>query len=74
MGQILTKEAKDFLKSNNQVLSEVADELGIGVISLPQYIGRDSKRLIEFPILSIIAKAMNKEPEEILEEVETVAK
>jgi len=71
MASKLTDEAISTIESNIELFARVARELGVKPTSLPMILKRNSRRLLEFDVLILIAKAMNKKPAEIIEHITT---
>lgn len=69
----LTKDAKDILKTNASLNEKVARILDIKPESVYHFILRNSPRLVNYAIVKKIAEAMNKNPDEIVEQVTETA-
>jgi len=67
MASQLIDAAISAIESDVELFGKVAKELGIKPTSLPMVLKRNSRRLLEFDILIIIATAMNKKPKDIIE-------
>ncbi len=63
----LTDAAISTIESDIELFGKVARALEVKPTSLPMILKRNSRRLLEYEVLIIIAAAMNKEPAEIIE-------
>jgi hypothetical protein len=63
----LKQEAICFLKKDNELCLEVANQLGVQIFSLPPIIHRNSRRLTEQAVISRIAARMGREATELIE-------
>jgi len=63
----LTEAAISTIESNTELYGKVAQALEVKPTSLPIILKRNSRRLLEYDVLIIIAKTMNKKPAEIIE-------
>jgi hypothetical protein len=66
MSKVISEEAAIFLRNDPQVFASVCQELQIIPASLSNLINRRGRRLTEQPVLSLISKAMGKNPSELL--------
>jgi|GEM_PF-1296135 len=69
MASKLIDAAISAIESDTELFGRVAKELGVKPTSLPMILKRNSRRLLEFNVLNVIAKAMNKKPGEIIEHI-----
>lgn len=69
----LTKQAKDILKSDATLNEEVARILDIKKESVYHFILRNSPRLVNYAIVTKIARTMGKSPDEVVESVSETA-
>jgi hypothetical protein len=69
MASKLTEAAISSIESDTELFGRVTKELGVKPTSLPMILKRNSRRLLEFNVLNVIAKAMNKKPGEIIEHI-----
>jgi hypothetical protein len=69
MQRQLTNEAKAILTNEPSLFADVCKLLNVRVLSLPTLIKRNSSRLTNHDVVLRIAEAMNKQPDDILEQI-----
>jgi hypothetical protein len=69
----LTSDAIARLKHDNELCLDVANTLGVTIMSFPMYVKRNSRRLLQHPIPDKIAIRMGKQVSDIIEEQKAVA-
>lgn len=69
--KVLKDEALETIAGSNQLMADLATILGVNLFSMPMMLQRKSKRFMELPALTIIAKAMKCKPEDLLTESES---
>ncbi len=69
MASQLIDAAISLIESDVELFGKVAKALGVKPTSLPMILKRNSRRLLEFEVLTIIATAMNKKPKDIIETI-----
>jgi len=69
MASRLTSAAISAIETDTALFAKVAKAMGVKPTSLPMVLKRNSRRLLEFDILNIIAQAMNKKPKDIVETI-----
>lgn len=66
MAKVLKDEVFLQIREDNDLLKDLADVLNISVLSIPGMLQRKSRRFTEYQPLLLIAKFLNKNPEELL--------
>lgn len=67
----LTKETREYIIKNDfDLFGPIAAALNLKVVSVQNYIDRNSKRLTENTVLNIIASHMNVPESELYEDIE----
>ena len=65
----LSKSAKDYVEKNAaQLYGPISEALKISINSVQNFINRDSRRLIEFPVLTVISNHAGIPANELIEE------
>lgn len=62
------KEVLDIMKSDIDLFAAISKELGIKPPSLPMAIERNSNRLNQYSIVTLVANHLGKHPDDLLEE------
>ena len=70
--KVLKDEAFEVILSNNRLMADLATVMDVNLFSMPVMIQRKSKKFIELPSLTLIAKEMNCTPEELLVDTDKV--
>jgi len=68
MTRVLRQEIKEAILSNNQLAADFCDAIGVLIISLPQMLNRNVKRLTHHDSITWLSERLNKIPDEILTE------
>lgn len=57
----LQEEILNKLKTDNVFVTKLSVELGLAYPTVKSWVYRDSKKLLEYPFLSVLAKMLNKD-------------
>lgn len=66
MAKHLSKEVKQTILSDNQLMADYADKIGVSVFSLPKTFERNSKTLIQHDAVEFLSTRLSKSVDEIL--------
>ena len=67
MARILRQEVKDTILTDNQLAADFCDQMGVLIVSLPQMLARDNKRLTHVDNVLWLSNRLDKSHDEILE-------
>lgn len=73
MAKHLSIEVKQAILSDNQLMADYADAIGVSVFSLPKTFERNSKTLTQYDAVELLSKRLSKSVDEILTESEAKA-
>lgn len=66
MTRILSEEVKQAIINDNQLAADFSDELDISIVSLPQMLNRNNKRLTHADAIAWLEKRLNKTLDQLL--------
>ncbi len=66
MARILRQEIKDTIISDNQLAADFSDTIDVLMISLPQMLNRDNKKLTHYDNIIWLTNRLNKTADQIL--------